>query len=141
MGIDNEHKVRPPIFCWPKYRVPSYICSGQIPATMQRYTCLMTALLVSALPAFCQLTVSHPQTENLTNPLCIDSKTPRFSWQLQSSDRNEQQTAYEINVSGRPDGKDLVWTSGRTTSAASIQVDYSGPKLQSGKRYFWQVRV
>jgi alpha-L-rhamnosidase len=101
----------------------------------------MTALLVSALPAFCQLTVSHPQTENLTNPLCIDSKTPRFSWQLQSSDRNEQQTAYEINVSGRPDGKDLVWTSGRTTSAASIQVDYSGPKLQSGKRYFWQVRV
>jgi alpha-L-rhamnosidase len=108
---------------------------------MQRYTCLLTALLVSALPAFCQLSVSHLQTEDLTNPLCIDSKIPRFSWQLQSSDRNELQTAYEISVSGRPDGKDPVWTSGKTISSASIQVDYSGPKLQSGKRYFWQVRV
>jgi alpha-L-rhamnosidase len=108
---------------------------------MQRYTCLLIALLVPALPAFCQLTVSHLQTENLINPLCIDSKTPRFSWQLQSSGRNELQTAYEIGVSGQPDGKDPVWTSGKISSSASIQVDYGGPHLLSGKRYYWQVRV
>lgn len=108
---------------------------------MQRYSCLLTALLLWSLPALCQPALHHLQTEDLTNPLCIDSKTPRFSWQLQSSDRNEQQTAYEISVSGQPDGKDPVWTSGKITSSASIQVDYGGPHLQSGKRYYWQVRI
>jgi len=108
---------------------------------MQRHTCLAIALLVCSLPSFCQLTLRHLQTENLANPLCIDSKSPRFSWQLQSPDRNEMQTAYEIRVSSRPDGKDRVWTSGKVDSAASVHVEYSGPELQSGKRYFWQVRV
>ena len=108
---------------------------------MQRYTCLLTALLVSAFPAFCQMTVSHLQTENLTNPLSVDSKVPRFSWQIRSDERNELQTAYEILVSGHPDGKLPVWNSGKIASSASIQVDYSGPQLQSGKRYYWKVRV
>jgi len=108
---------------------------------MQRYTCLLTALLVSALPAFCQMTVSHLQTEDLTNPLSVDSKAPRFSWQIRSAERSELQTAYEILVSSHPDGKFPVWNSGKIASSASIQVDYSGPRLQSGKRYYWKVRV
>jgi len=108
---------------------------------MQRYTCLLTALLLCSLSTLCQPAVSHLQVENLTDPLCVDSKVPRFSWQIRSTDRNELQTACEIRVSTRPDGKDPVWASGKMTSAASIQVDYSGPALQSGKRYYWQVRI
>ena len=108
---------------------------------MQRYTCHLAALLLLSLPAFCQPTLRNLRTENLTNPLSIDSRSPRFSWQLASSDRDERQTAYEIRVSGRPDGKDLVWSPAKVDSSASIQVEYGGPALQSGKRYFWQVRV
>jgi alpha-L-rhamnosidase len=98
-------------------------------------------MLLLNLPAFCQPTIRNLQTENLSDPLCIDSKAPRFSWQLASSDRNELQTAYEIKVSSRPDGNDMFWTSGKITSPASIQIIYRGPELQSGKRYYWQVRV
>jgi alpha-L-rhamnosidase len=98
-------------------------------------------MLLLSLPAFCQPAIRNLQTENLSDPLSIDSKAPRFSWQLQSSDRNELQTAYEIKVSSRPDGNDVVWASGKITSSASIQVIYGGPGLQSGKRYYWQVRV
>ncbi|HET6254849.1 MAG TPA: family 78 glycoside hydrolase catalytic domain [Puia sp.] len=108
---------------------------------MQRFTCLFSALLLRSVVSFSQPSLHHLQTEDLTDPLCIDARSPRFSWQLQSPGRNELQTAYEIRVSGSPDGKDLVWTSGKTTSDASIQVAYSGPGLQSGKRYYWQVRV
>jgi alpha-L-rhamnosidase len=108
---------------------------------MQRYTCLLTALLASSLSALCQPAISHLQTENLINPLSVDSKAPRFSWQIQSTERNELQTAYEILVSSHPDGKFPVWNSGKIASAASIQVDYGGPALQSGKRYYWQVRI
>jgi alpha-L-rhamnosidase len=108
---------------------------------MQRYTCYLTALLLWSLPALCQPTLDHLQIENLTNPLCIDSRSPRFSWQLQSSDRNEFQTAYEIRITSGPDDKAIVWTSGKVDSAASLQVEYRGPELRSGKRYFWQVRI
>ncbi len=108
---------------------------------MQRYTSLLTALLLWSLPALCQSTLRDLQTENLTNPLCIDSKIPRLSWQLHSTDRNELQTAYEIRVNSRADGKDLVWTSGKVASTTSIEVEYGGPELQSAKRYYWQVRI
>ncbi|HTR29203.1 MAG TPA: family 78 glycoside hydrolase catalytic domain [Puia sp.] len=108
---------------------------------MQRSICVLATLLAIGFPSFCQLALRHLQTENLTDPLCVDSKVPRFSWLLESSDRNELQTAYEIRVSGRPDGKDLIWTSGKVGSQASIHVEYGGSELQSGKRYFWQVRI
>ena len=108
---------------------------------MQRYTCQLAAFLLFCLPAIGQPTLSHLRTENLSNPLCVDSKSPRFSWQLDSRDRNELQTAYEIRVSSRPDGKDWIWSSSKVDSAASILVEYGGPELQSGRRYFWQVRV
>jgi alpha-L-rhamnosidase len=108
---------------------------------MLRSVCVLAALLVSGLPTFSQPALSHLQTENLTSPLAVDSKAPRFSWLLESAGRNERQTAYEVRVSGRPDGKDLVWTSGKVDSSASIHVEYGGPALQSGKRYYWQVRI
>jgi alpha-L-rhamnosidase len=108
---------------------------------MQRHSCLLTALLLSGWSAFCQPALSHLRIENLSNPLCVDSKAPRFSWQIESGDRNELQTAFEIRVSARPNGKDLFWTSGKTNSAASTQVEYSGPQLQPGSRYYWEVRI
>jgi alpha-L-rhamnosidase len=108
---------------------------------MQRFTILLFAILLRSHAAFSQPTIHHLQTENLSNPLCIDSKAPRFSWQIESADRNELQTAFEIRVSTRPDSKDLFWTSGKTNFAASIQVEYNGPQLQAGNRYYWQVRI
>ncbi len=34
-----------------------------------------------------------------------------------------------------------MWESGKVASDESILQDYKGPALQSGKRYFWQVRI
>lgn len=110
---------------------------------MRITTFLLSALLLAGLSAPCQLAVTRLLTENMPDPIGIDNPQPRFSWQLSvpTSDRNVLQTAYEIRVGRRPDGKDAVWTTGRVTSDQSAQVVYNGPALRSGDRYFWQVRV
>src|SRR5262245_25639208 len=85
------------------------------------------------------------RTEYKENPLGIDARKPRLSWQLASSGRGVRQAAYEIRVARTEaavrSGRDLVWTSGRVASDESTQRAYEGPALQSGQRYYWQVRV
>jgi alpha-L-rhamnosidase len=95
-------------------------------------------LLAIANASFAQVVVKNLLTENLTNPIGLDEKLPRFSWQLSSDKRNTSQNAYEIKVNA---GKTVVWNSGKIVSGQSVQVPYAGTALQSGKKYNWQVRV
>ncbi len=98
-------------------------------------------LLVLSSSVSAQLSVQHLLTENLKNPIGLDSKLPRFSWQLEAADRNELQTAYEIRVSKGSNGKESLWSSGKVASSQYRHLVYSGPGLQSGKKYYWQVRI
>lgn len=92
-----------------------------------------------------QLQVGSLFCENLTNPIGVGSSQPRFSWQLNSNKRNVMQTAYEVRVghgmSSLAKGSSLVWSSGKIDSDSSVHVAYKGSPLQSGTKYFWQVRV
>jgi len=81
----------------------------------------------------------------LVNPLGIDVKQPRLSWQLSSDQRNIQQTAYQIIVSSsneklQKDEGD-IWNSGKQNSSQSIHLNYAGKILQSATKYFWRVKV
>jgi alpha-L-rhamnosidase len=85
------------------------------------------------------------RTEYKDNPLGIDTRKPRLSWQIQSDGRGVTQLAYQVRVA-RSDhdlrtGGHLVWDSGRVNSDESIHRPYDGPPLRSGQRYYWQVRV
>jgi alpha-L-rhamnosidase len=103
------------------------------------------ALCLVCLVTRAQVRVEHPRVENLTNPVGLDVVQPRFGWQLAAERRQVLQTAYEIQIAATlPDltaGKKLLWTSGRTASNASVWVPYGGASLQSGKKYWWRVRV
>ena len=85
------------------------------------------------------------RTEYKENPIGIDSRAPRLSWQIQSDARGVVQSAYQIRVArsegGVGGGTGLVWDSGRIASNESIQRPYEGPPLASGQRYYWQVRI
>lgn len=110
----------------------------------QLHTTLAFCLL--AFTSIAQLSVKNPKTENRNNPIGLDEAKPRFSWVLNAENRrNIVQTAYEIKVatdiSDLKRGKNLIWTSGRVKSDASVLVPYSGPSLKPGTRYFWQVRA
>lgn len=84
-------------------------------------------------------------TEYHHNPIGIDVKKPRFSWQLISNAQNVLQMAYEIRVADSPKNLGIksaqIWNSGQTESDKSVNVEYGGPALESMERAYWQVRV
>lgn len=83
------------------------------------------------------------RTEYRENPIGIDVRVPRFSWQLHATRRNTTQSAYEIRVAADSSslGRAPTWSSGRVTSDESIFRAYAGPPLRSTTRYWWQVRA
>ncbi len=107
---------------------------------------VITAILFSlCIHAASPLQPAVLSCEYIVNPLGIDTKTPRFSWTLLGSERNQLQSAYEIIVSDNP--RDInnatgnAWTSGKINSEQSIQVEYAGKPLQPFTRYYWRVKV
>ena len=85
------------------------------------------------------------QTEYADNPLGIDVTKPRFSWKLEANERGQYQTAYHIQVASSEsellEGNPDVWDTGKVESDQSVNIVYEGEPLQSGKRYFWRVKV
>lgn len=103
---------------------------------------LLSLFLFCVLFSFSQVTVTNLLCEHSTNPIGLDVLKPRFSWQLESAKRNVLQSAYEIRVgSSEAVEKNLLWRSGKIESAQSLYAPYQGPDVQSGTRYYWQVRV
>ena len=91
-----------------------------------------------------QVTLTNLRCEMLSNPLGIDVLQPRFSWQLQSEQRNVMQTSYQIIISSSQKKLDAdnadVWNSGKILSDQSLLVMYKGPALRSTTTYFWKVK-
>src|SRR5208283_4155206 len=74
-----------------------------------------------------------------------DTPQPRLSWVLDSKQRAQAQTAYQILVASsdallNADTGDL-WDTGTVTSDQTLQVVYGGKALSSSQRCFWKVRV
>jgi alpha-L-rhamnosidase len=83
--------------------------------------------------------------ESVQKPLGIDTQTPSFSWQSNSTERNWRQSAYQILVASSAEtlitGSGDIWDSGKVQSAESVGIVYRGPKLEARKRYYWTVHV
>jgi len=92
-----------------------------------------------------ELTVHSLKTQQLADPIGIESHAVRLSWQLASRQRNVVQQAYRICVASSPEllraGKPDLWDSGRRISRASFDIAYSGKQLASRQRAFWMVQV
>jgi alpha-L-rhamnosidase len=90
------------------------------------------------------LRVKNLRCEYKVDPLGIDVRRPRLSWELESAEKNVVQTSYELQVAGSGEelgkGK-VIWGSGEVKSDASVGVEYAGQALVSGRTYFWRVRV
>lgn len=99
---------------------------------------LLVLFVCTAHISLAQLSVQNLLCENLVNPVGIDKATPRFTWQLQSDERNIMQTGYQILVK---EGDKVIWQTQKISSDASVHVPYKGSALNSGKKYFWQVKV
>jgi len=92
-----------------------------------------------------EVRVMDLRCEYLVNPLGVDVLQPRLSWKLESRQRGQRQTAYQVLVATsekmlKDDRADL-WDSGRVASDQSIHVVYAGRPLASRTRCYWKVRA
>ena len=90
------------------------------------------------------LVVSNLRCEYADDPVQIDNKNPRLSWQLQGEGRSRKQSAFRILAASEKsllttDNADL-WDSGKIESCAQT-VPYNGDELFSRQSIFWQVMV
>lgn len=101
--------------------------------------------LALASTAGAALQPTHLRAEYLENPEGLGTPHPRLSWQLESRERRQHQTAYHIQVASRPDllksDTPDLWDSGRVATEVTSQIPYSGKALASGSTAFWKVRV
>ncbi|MGC4036691.1 MAG: family 78 glycoside hydrolase catalytic domain [Chitinophagaceae bacterium] len=102
-------------------------------------------LSVQCLFATSPVKITRLTCEYLENPLGIDEKFPRFAWELQSVERNQSQSAYEIiigdNLKDIQQGKGNYWQTGKVISSENIQIVYMGNPLKSFTKYFWRVKI
>jgi alpha-L-rhamnosidase len=85
------------------------------------------------------------QCEYRVNPLGLDVPKPRLSWLLESSERGQRQTAYQVLMATSLDlfskGKADLWDSGKVSSGESVHVVYGGQPLRASQRAYWKVRA
>jgi alpha-L-rhamnosidase len=112
---------------------------------MKRKLVILFSCLLCLQLSYAQVSVKNLRCEMLVNPLGIDAMQPRFSWQLESDQRNIVQQSYQLIVSSseqklKADEGD-IWNSGTVNENRSLLIDYAGKKLESAKKYFWKVKV
>ncbi|MDX2020211.1 MAG: family 78 glycoside hydrolase catalytic domain [Deltaproteobacteria bacterium] len=93
------------------------------------------------------LTVDRLRTENRVQPLGLDERAPRLSWNVHAlaNERGDGQSAYRVLASASPEGlatgNGELWDSGKVRGASSIQVPWRGAALRPGQRVHWKVKV
>lgn len=92
-----------------------------------------------------RLKITNLRCEMLTNPLGIDVTHPRLSWEIYGNQRGILQNAYQIIVSSSMQklnkGEGDLWNSGKVESDQSVNVSYSGKRLQSSIQCYWKIRI
>ena len=93
---------------------------------------------------FRSVIVTSQKTEQLNNPIGLDTSEPRFSWRLESDSKNVLQTGYHIlvasTVENLKEGKADLWDSGKVNSGDSQWITYGGKPLKSNQRGYWSIK-
>ena len=83
--------------------------------------------------------------EYSSNPIGLDEKKPRFSWEVEVNDQGKFQSAYQILVASSREkiqnNNGDIWNSGKVKSEQSVNNVYEGKPLESGEKYFWKVKI
>jgi alpha-L-rhamnosidase len=92
-----------------------------------------------------RLTPVGLRTEYLDNPAGLDEPRPRLTWQAQSHERGQRQTAYRILVASDETqlgaGQGNLWDSGKVASDETVNIVYAGQPLGSRQSCFWKIKV
>lgn len=125
----------------PAPRVRSAICCAAVLTAIA--TLPLAASAADGADAAADFAVVRLRCENAVDPLGVDVRQPRLSWQVRSPERGQRQTAYRVLVASSlqllSNGQGDLWDSGQVPSDAT-RVRYAGERLASSQQAFWQVR-
>jgi len=112
---------------------------------VKKYLWLIAVILLvlSGCQKTNQTQIAALTTNDKSNPISID-ENPYFSWQMQSEEEGQKQSAYQILVSDSEEGLDegkCIWDSGKVISDQSVAIPYEGISLEEEKKYYWKVKV
>jgi alpha-L-rhamnosidase len=106
---------------------------------------MTTLLLWAALLASPGATPASLRCEYRVNPQGVGVLQPRLSWMLESPERGQSQSAYQILVASSHAALDAgradQWDSGKVASHESVGIAYGGKPLSSHLRCYWKVRT
>ena len=77
--------------------------------------------------------------ERVRTPLAVTNRHPRFSWEIESEEKDIFQSEYRILVKDHTGV--LVWDSGKVQSRETVDIAYEGAPLASSGRYVYQITV
>jgi alpha-L-rhamnosidase len=107
--------------------------------------CCLFLLVHSAVFGQANILVTGLRCDHRSNPLGVENLYPGLSWQLNSPENGQKQTAYQILVASSPDklnpSEADLWNSGKVSSGQSVHIPYDGKSLQAQQRYFWKVKA
>ena len=101
---------------------------------------LLSFVLFSPVWTWGNTSVVSLKVQNVVKPLAVEDRHPVFSWQMSSDERGQKQSAYQIIVTRKSDGR-VVWDSRKVESGVSTQVKYQGVALQPEMAYEWNLTV
>lgn len=115
------------------------------------FKCNKTCLAICLLLVFCMQIFAQPAMLNISNLRVeykdkpyIQNTTPRLSWELQSSERSQSQTAYQILVASTKyllsETKADLWNSGKVISGNTNQISYAGRALTSRDICYFKIK-
>ena len=111
---------------------------------------LIAAFLTATVFVACQKAKSPVKIYGLKcefqeNPIGVDRPRPLLQWKLEDNRRGANQTAYQVIVSSSLSkarhGESDIWDSKKMVSGQSVHIKYGGMLPESGREYFWRVRV
>lgn len=113
-------------------------------STTAQLTILLLSVFTPWTRAGSALSIASMRTEYLHNPIGLDTRAPRFTWELEASGAGILQTAYRIVVDTDSAsviaGTGRMWNTGWVASGSSL-VTYAGRPLEPFTRYYWRVDV
>ena len=71
--------------------------------------------------------------------VATDNPQPILSWTLDHTERAARQFAFQVIVAEDKNLKVLYWDTGKIVDQDRTSIRYDGPKLRTGKTYFWKV--
>ena len=115
---------------------------------MKPYSIILAFLVITlslSLKGNASISIKNLKSSVKEHPYLPGKATALFSWQMQTGQRNQSQTAWQILVSENlgqlKASRAEVWDSGKISSSQSVLVPYLGPELKPARTYFWKVKV